>query len=931
MKVLTLILCTFVSISQAAGSDTVRLQTFSSHSRLSLRIDEGVVTKFSSGATGFELLLEGATLLDLGAPLGEEARWKSQFTNMRDPRLGKVDFEESQAGVKITGQWVFPKGDLALENPVMEYFDFRDKASARYVVDFWPRQGPTLAQAVVKRRKVKQDNELKDAEEAARRRAARRIASLKARQEAEDTLRFCRLPLSESNTVFLPAYGEHEKVNFSKWIPNTMPDAGYKYLEPKPSSFRIEQYVRLALHLYSQGKPALAIRTIDFLERDHPDSNYADEMRFLRANALLRLGLQTEAERLLAKLVAESGDSPEAIHAAIYLALRQLERGQSLASLEGFLWLIQHHSDHRWGWVFHLGAAEALTALKQTDRAAKEYEWVAENAPDRKSQAEGALRQGDLFLMRLQYDQALASYFKALSRFPEEARTFPSIALNRAETLYGLAQWDRAEHAFKDFLEQNPSYSHGWLATYRLGEILARSEDPAVREKARSWYAETINRYPFSPAAILARLRLLPCGDHGGLDKSAALKFLDEDSRKFDGGDEFQTTLYGSLRALARVRTLAAFGNEAAAIDAGLDEIAEATIIGEPKNILTHYLRVLFRKAVASLLDQGKKYEALALYDTQGKKIPPPAPGSPPELAQDYLLKLSQAASDLGLAELALKLSDAYRLADAHEHGREVAGDAPLSDQDLEVRIQAAEKSFTEAKARWIAIVQAPKPDSSAYATIRQLLSSVPGEAWFSQQSEIIQGLMDEREGKLPSALAHSVRAQILESGDLRLVAWGASLQGRAGDAKVALEMYRNLENHLGLAEKKKPAPAEPGAHFNAEILGVPPTPSVAETILAQAEAQEKLGRWGDAALTYERAMSSGKGGNHAVYGYARALLNAGPAEDRAKALKLLEKLSAEKEGSDDFWARLARQKLADERKREPSGFGSESRGAGSP
>ncbi|HUP57611.1 MAG TPA: tetratricopeptide repeat protein, partial [Bdellovibrionota bacterium] len=918
--------------------------TFTKHSRLSMRLDEGVNAQFSSDKTGFTLFLEGASLLDLGAPLGEEKRWASQFSALKDPRVGKLEFTEQAGGVKVTGAWNYPKGADALANPVMEHFEYRDKSGSRYVVDFWAKEGPTVAQAQVIKKKVQAESDLKAAEEAARRRTERRIASLKSRQEAEDVLRFCRQPSSESNDVFLPAYGEHEKVAFSKWVPATTPDANFTYFEPprgQAAGSDPVHHVRLALSLYSQGKPALAIRTVDFLERDFPESKHLDEMRFLKANSMIKLGLHDEADRILGKLVTEAPASPAALHSALYLAVKQMERNQALAALESFLWLIQRHPDHRLAWVFHLGAAEALYSLKQTDRAAKEYQWVTENAPDRRSQAEGALRQGDLFLSRLQHDQALAAYFQALSRFGEEARTFPAVHLNRAETLYGLGQWERAEKAFRDVLEQHPSYSSGWLATLRLGEILSRRDEPEAREQGRKWLYETINRFPFSPAATIARLRLMPCGDHGGFDQASAEKFIANDARRFDGAGEFHMAPYGGLRALSRVRMLAAFGQEDKAVAAGLEELAEGLVLGESKNVLGRYLRVLFRKAVSELLIEGRKFEALALYDKQGRRIPT-AGGEIMPGEMDYLLKLSQAASDLGLSQVALDLSESHRVA-AKAADRRLSATAGEADpQDLEVRIQQAEQDFSEGKARWIAIADVRKAGPGAYAPVRALLARIPAEAPFSQEAFIILGLMDEREGKLPSALAHGTKAQLLTTRDPRLLAWMASLQARAGDPRVALEMYRNLENHLAL--EGKPADAKPaessGVPALTDVLGVPPSPTRIEAILAQAEQQEKMARWGDAALTYERAMESGKGGGQAQYGYARALLNGGAAGDRGKALELLEKLAsdagtADKVSKDPFWAKLARQKLEDEKRREPSSTGSMieqgKKGAGGP
>jgi hypothetical protein len=106
---------------------------------------------------------------------------------------------------------------------------------------------------------------------------------------------------------------------------------------------------------------------------------------------LLKLGLQVEGERILNKIITDSPSTPSAFNAASFLAVKRFERGQSLASLETFLWLLQRDPSHRLAWVFHLGAAEALFELKQTDRAVKEYQWVAENAPDRHSRSGRAI------------------------------------------------------------------------------------------------------------------------------------------------------------------------------------------------------------------------------------------------------------------------------------------------------------------------------------------------------------------------------------------------------------------------------------------------------------------------------------------------------------------------------------------------------------
>ena len=82
--------------------------------------------------------------------------------------------------MRITGKWIFPKGSDAPAQPEMELFDYRDQANARFVMDFWLKKGLTVTQAKATRHKEMHDQELRAAEEAARKRAQRRIASLKA-------------------------------------------------------------------------------------------------------------------------------------------------------------------------------------------------------------------------------------------------------------------------------------------------------------------------------------------------------------------------------------------------------------------------------------------------------------------------------------------------------------------------------------------------------------------------------------------------------------------------------------------------------------------------------------------------------------------------------------------------------------------------------
>src|SRR5690606_20869595 len=168
---------------------------------------------------------------------------------------------------------------------------------------------------------------------------------------------------------------------------------------------------------------------------------------------------------------------------------------------------------------------------------------------------------------------ALAAYYKALKHFGNESDRVPTVLLNRAEALYSLGQWDRAENAFEEFLVKHPSHPSGWRATFRLGEIAGRKHGKSFADVSRKRFYETVNRFPMSPGAMLARIRLVPCGDHGGYGYTAAKAFLEGEATRYDGMGEVFVENYPDLVSLAYVRMLVAMGREEEAIRAATDRI----------------------------------------------------------------------------------------------------------------------------------------------------------------------------------------------------------------------------------------------------------------------------------------------------------------------------------------------------------------------
>jgi tetratricopeptide (TPR) repeat protein len=884
------------------ASSSLQVETFKTHSRLSISLDPSVDTQWKETPAGFSLLLKGLRLQDLY--LGA-----TDLESLHDSRIKEVKAVETDAGIRIDGKWNFPTGANAIAHPKMERFTYREKNPARFIVDFWPKGGPTVAE--VKREtaaKAKQASIAK-AEAAAKKRKARRIAAEQAVAIESDVARFCKEPLREGVDLFLEFIPEHEPPSLAAFLPTGQPDEGYPFIPPKTGA-PDAKYVRLALDLYGKHDYALAARTVDFLIKEQPKSINRVDMEFLKANALLRLGMKTQAAAAFDAIRETHPGTPAALASALYLAEKMRKSGNELQTIERYLWIATEYPKHRNVWAWRLLAAEALYRIKQTDRAVHEYEWVAAHAPEKNERAMASLRIGDAYLYRSQYDRALAAYFRAAQKFPSESANLPSAQINRGEALYWLGQLDRAESQFRDFLKRFPGHPAGWRALLRDAEIEGRRPGADAIAKSRAGFLATVNEYPFSPGAVIARMRLVPCGDHGGFDAKTAADFFKRQTENFDGKGAIRMERFGEFRSMIRVRSMILLNDPVAALDAALQERDDVSRKSGAYAWLGDMERKLFRKEVVSLLDAGKKFEAVRFYDKYASRAnlseTLPDDVTPERVAlsdPDYLLRLSRVAAELGLGRTAETIAKRY---DQESKNLGVGRALASGGESLESRLRSSERAFTDAKALWVVhLGSLEKNTPKDAAAIRKKLAKVADESPFAYQKEIILGIMAERAKSYASAILHASKASMLlakltHEGSVERIAldqWIATLQTQAGNTRVAIECYRKLE----LAN---PAP---GAHAKAEGVGLKPITSKTDWILAEGELAAKLGKYGEAAAAYGRAVDAGLGGNRALYQYAVSLEKIGG--DDAKVNGLLKQIAGSKEN--DFWKELARKKLA--------------------
>ncbi len=133
------------ALDARAAERVLDLQTFKSHSRVVLHLDQGVQSTWKDDATGFEITLKGIGLEDLGAPMGAEKQWLKQFESLSDDRVQSIQIKNAgkpggEDQVVISGKWKFAPGDKAPAERKMEHFQFRSEKPPTQNFDFWLKE-----------------------------------------------------------------------------------------------------------------------------------------------------------------------------------------------------------------------------------------------------------------------------------------------------------------------------------------------------------------------------------------------------------------------------------------------------------------------------------------------------------------------------------------------------------------------------------------------------------------------------------------------------------------------------------------------------------------------------------------------------------------------------------------------------------------------
>ena len=880
--------------SEFEGS--IELDSQSSFTRLKVSIDSAFKPEFQDSTKGFRIEFPSATLMDVGVPFGSETSFNQHLKDLHDSRLDRIRVRELEGKLVVEGDYRFPKGASAFASPKMEHFEFRKDDQGKFFVDFFYRKGPTRADVEKQEKALNAKHEREKAALFQKKEEEKKLSREKRIQDGRNALLFCEQPFSRETTVFLKFRPEHQTLNFSTYFPDKIPDHRFEYSEPKGKGEE-QDMVRLALKLSHDNKHALVVKTVEFLEKEYPKSKFINEMEFLKANAFYRLGFEEKGKSLLQDLARQAKGTEVGLHAAGFLATRNVAESEWLAALGVFLTQKKEMPKHPLMWLFRFGIAESLFQIRQGDQAREEFEWLAKNAPNPEIRAEAAFKIGDVFLERGQYAQAVKSYGEALKGNEKQLSSYPGVLLNLAESYFQLEELDRAEAAFKRFLDVGYSQPSAWRASLRLAEISAmRTRLDVAAERG---FMDTINRYPLSPGALVARIRLLPCGSHGGFDLPAGERLLySPEVLNFPAGGALYTNQLRELVGLTEVRMMISFKEYQKAIERGLLRLRENPSV-EIRKLIEHAMIGGIKSILEQKLKDGDHFGAIAFYEKYGDFLPLPAHDP---LADELKMKLATIAAEKNLTQFALKLIEPYRRMNEASQKEVIA--AIEKHLTLEGLDDQEERNLIEAKTLWnspeFKVEEAQKADE-----LVSRLSFIREKSKLAFEKNLILALFYMEKKDFERANSHSKRllggmGGLSAREKAQVFSFMGEVAGQAKDDEFAAKSWREARIASSKISEKDPRELS-YRHLSA-------TPTSSYIIASEGEALEKQEKWKEAVALYSEAIENKIGGNHILYSHAKAILRSGGRDSKKQASASLKKI--EQSQDDDVWKRLAQDAL---------------------
>ncbi len=477
-KLILVVVALAVSPFSAIASST-SLETSASFSRLVIPVN--AKSRFSVKEESGQVVLK---LEDNPRP--------AEVKVTSDQRIKKINLLHSGSTTQEIG--------LMLEDSSLDYFAYYQPSPPSIVIDIWPKKAEAKSAEIGSR--VPAEVKKPIAKPAVAKKINEKPLSLK------DNF-FFQIPIIVPNFVYSgDSFDTSKERNISGGWNWTKPDNNI----PGATNFSLAQ------KLFERKQYALCIKTIEFARRDYPAGKYSDEMDFLEALAYREMGLAekdqfltTKSEEKLQELMLresrEGGYLPFSSKIRIFFASEAYRNERWLDAVSHFEFITtgknaEKEQDYT-GIV--MAMAEAYFQLRQYRRVERIYRSLDGKEATKSMIPEAAYRLGNIHAHEKALKKADKAFRDALRKYPEHEAIRVEAYFNLAEVNFGMGDFKKSEEYFLKFLELHPSNTLAGLALVRMGEIseLLRKDT----NKASEYYLSAINRFPFSLADTLGRLR----------------------------------------------------------------------------------------------------------------------------------------------------------------------------------------------------------------------------------------------------------------------------------------------------------------------------------------------------------------------------------------------------------------------------------------
>lgn len=377
-----------------------------------------------------------------------------------------------------------------------------------------------------------------------------------------------------------------------------------------------------AKKLYRDKKFGLALKTIEIVFRDQPNSPHRDELKFLEALCYRKLGEATKTDALNAKAelmfeemgskIGPEGKSlPFAKAIRLYFAQKEFNRGNWLQSIQHLEYVATSAAADDLDLPYvHIMLAEAYTKVNQPRRSERVYRYLFEKYPKHAVAKESRYRIADLLAVEKNYNRVTEEGEAALEAYPDFEKNRSEVLFNMGEANFWLGRYGKADKYFRRFTEISSAQTNSALAWVRIGEIAEVAKKNIA--EARESYMKAKNGYPFSQGDLVATVRLARIDLETEKEPAFIVKTLD--------GMLADKTIDGDLRRMAEL-TLGEYLLLTNQVDKAIElsKAGMAQTDGNAYEAYKHaYMKSLFTK-IDSLNKEKKFVDSLSWYDKEKK------------------------------------------------------------------------------------------------------------------------------------------------------------------------------------------------------------------------------------------------------------------------------------------------------------------------